>query len=254
MSTGGKPVNDLRDEALKQAREKLKESAERDRLMVKAVNLYDELGNNVSKEMERFRDWYSLYFPELEEEISEDEHLVKILSKTVERDRVAGFEELAESSTGMTLTDKDIEVLEESLNVIEKKRSHRENLEKYIEQVAEEEMSNLSTVLGPLLAARIVALAGSLEDLAKKPASTVQMLGAEKALFRYLHGEGTPPKHGVIFQHRFINSLPESKRGKMARFLANKAVMAARLDQYGDKEKGEELRQECLERFEDLKN
>jgi len=245
-------VNDLRDEALKEAREKLKQSAERDRLMVKAVKFYDQLGNDVSNEMERFRDWYSLYFPELEEEISDDEHLVKILSKTVEREKVPGFESMAEKSTGMVLTDKDVEMIEEALDLVEKKIDQREELEDYIVDVAEDAMPNLSTVLEPILAARLVALTGSLEDLAKKPASTVQMLGAEKALFRYLHGTGTPPKHGIIFQHSFINSLPENKRGKMARFLANKAVMAARLDQYGDKRKGEELREECLNRFEEL--
>ncbi len=247
-------MNDVRDKALEQAREKLKESADRDRLMVKAVNFLDETQNNLEQETQRFRDWYQLHFPELTEEISDDEHLIKILSKNVERNNVNGFESLAENSTGMPLTDEDIEILEDSLTLLEKKMERRKRLENYIETVAEEEMPNLSTVLGTLLAARIVSEAGGLEELAKKPASTVQMLGAEKALFRYLHGKGTPPKHGILFQHNFVNSLPENKRGKMARFLANKAVMAARIDNYGDKQKGEELRQECLERFEELKD
>lgn len=247
-------MNDVRDKALEQAREKLKESADRDRLMVKAVNFLDETQNNLEQETQRFRDWYQLHFPELTEEISDDEHLIKILSKNVERNQVNGFESLAENSTGMPLTDEDIEILEDSLTLLEKKMERRKRLENYIETVAEEEMPNLSTVLGTLLAARIVSEAGGLEELAKKPASTVQMLGAEKALFRYLHGKGTPPKHGILFQHNFVNSLPENKRGKMARFLANKAVMAARIDNYGDKQKGEDLRQECLERFEELKD
>ena len=247
-------MNDVRDKALEKAREKLKESADRDRLMVKAVNFLDETQNNLEQETQRFRDWYQLHFPELTEEISDDEHLIKILSKNVERNQVNGFESLAENSTGMPLTDEDIEILEDSLTLLEKKMERRKRLENYIETVAEEEMPNLSTVLGTLLAARIVSEAGGLEELAKKPASTVQMLGAEKALFRYLHGKGTPPKHGILFQHNFVNSLPENKRGKMARFLANKAVMAARIDNYGDKQKGEDLRQECLERFEELKD
>ena len=247
-------MNDVRDKALEKAREKLKESADRDRLMVKAVNFLDETQNNLEQETQRFRDWYQLHFPELTEEISDDEHLIKILSKNVERNQVNGFESLAENSTGMPLTDEDIEILEDSLTLLEKKMERRKRLENYIETVAEEEMPNLSTVLGTLLAARIVSEAGGLEELAKKPASTVQMLGAEKALFRYLHGKGTPPKHGILFQHNFVNSLPENKRGKMARFLANKAVMAARIDNYGDKQKGEELRQECLELFEELKD
>jgi nucleolar protein 56 len=114
-------------------------------------------------------------------------------------------------------------------------------------------MPNLSKLLGTFLAARMLALAGGLEEMAKMPASTVQMLGAEKALFRYLRGEGTPPKHGLLFEHEFVRPLLSNERGKMARFTANKAVMAARLDNYGDKDKGEDLRDEAREKFEDLK-
>lgn len=245
--------DDLREKAIEETRDKLKSAADRDRLMVKAVNFLDENNNNFNAEMERFRDWYGLHFPELEKEITDDEHLIKILSNGLRRDELYAFSEMAENSTGMPLTDDDLEMLEEAYESLEKKLKMRGKIESYVEGVAEEEMPNLETVLGPLLAARIVALAGGLEELAKKPSSTVQMLGAEKALFRYLHGEGTPPKHGVLFQHNFVNSLPEDKRGKMARFLANKAVMAARIDQYGDKQKGEELREECQEKFEELK-
>ena len=78
------------------------------------------------------------------------------------------------------------------------------------------------------------------------------MYGAEKALFRYLKGEGTPPKHGVIFEHDKVNTLPEDKRGKMARFIANKAALASRLDQYGEKDKTEEYREEIQEKYLEL--
>lgn len=247
-------MNDIRDKAIEQARKELKESADRDRLMVKAVNFLDEANQNFGKEMERFRDWYALHFPEFVDEISDDEHMVKILSDGVNRDSLDAFSSMAEKSTGMPLTEEDEEVLEESLEILETKLAHRNRLEKYVKNVAREEMPNLETVLGPLIAARLVAIAGGLEELAKKPSSTIQMLGAEKALFRYLHGEGTPPKHGILFQHSFVNSLPEDKRGKMARFIANKTAMAARLDQYGDKQKGEELREECQEMFNQLKS
>lgn len=243
----------LREQAIEQTRDKLKSAADRDRLMVKAVNFLDENNNNFNAEMERFRDWYGLHFPELEKEITDDEHLIKILSNGLKKDELDAFSEMAESSTGMPLNEDDVEMLEEAYESLEKKLAMRGKIESYVEKVAEEEMPNLQKVLGSLLAARIVALAGGLEETAKKPSSTIQMLGAEKALFRYLHGEGTPPKHGVLFQHNFVNSLPEDKRGKMARFLANKAVMAARIDQYGDKDKGEELREECREKFEELK-
>lgn len=247
-------TEDIREKALEDTKEKLREEADRDRLMIKAINLLDQTNNDFNEEMERFRDWYLQHFPELEKEISDDKHLIKILSEGIKRTELDAFSEMAEESTGMPLTDTDAAMLERALENLEDKHELRQELEEYVEEVAEEEMPNLETLLGPLLAARLVSMAGGLEELAKKPSSTVQMLGAEKALFRYLKGEGTPPKHGILFQHRFVNSLPGDKRGKIARFLANKTSMAARLDQYGDKLKGEELREECREKFEELES
>lgn len=245
-------MEDKRKKALEQTREKLG-SEDRDRFMMKAVEYLDENNNNFNAEMERFRDLYQLHFPELEKEITDDEHLIRILSNGINRDNLDSFSSMSEDSTGAPLTEVDEEMIEQIHSNLEDKLDTRKELEEYIEEIAEEEMENLGKLLGPLLAARLVSLAGGLEELAKKPSSTVQMLGAEKALFRYLKGEGTPPKHGILFQHSFVNSLPENKRGKMARFLANKAAMAARLDEYGDKFKGDSLREECREKFEELK-
>lgn len=244
---------DKRKKALEQTREKLKDNRNRDKFMMKAVELLDENNSNFNAEMERFRDIYSLHFPELEKEISKDEHLIKILSENLSRDQIDSFTEMANKSTGSPLEPADEKILEKIHSGLEDKLELRGELEEYVEEIVKDEMENLGTLLGPLLTARLVSLAGGLEELAKKPSSTVQMLGAEKALFRYLKGQGTPPKHGVVFQHNFVNSLPENRRGKMARFLANKAVMAARLDQYGEKQKGKELREECREKFEQLK-
>ena len=244
---------DKRKEALERAKSRLREEASRDQLVIKAVKMLDEASGNFQDEFERFKDWYSIYFPELMEELSEDEHVMKILDKGLKREEVKGFESMAEESTGKALKEEDLEMLQRSFGMLQKKHQAKGELEEYIESSMKEDASNISTLLGPLLAARLMALAGSLEELAKKPASTVQMLGAEKALFRYLRGNGTPPKHGIIFEHEYINTLPEDKRGKMARFLANKAVMAARVDQYSDKNKGEEYREKAREKYEELK-
>lgn len=244
---------DLREKALEETREDLKNSVDRDRFIVKSVKILNQINSTMKSEMEVFRDMYSLHFPELEAEIGDDEELLKILEKGVDRSELDAFEDLAGSSTGADLPEEEKKLLEKSLEVIMDERKLAEDLENYIEEAVEEEMPNLSMLLEPLLTAKLMAHAGSLEDLAKKPASTVQMYGAEKALFRYLRGTGTPPKHGVIFEHQFVSSLPDEKRGKMARFMANKAVMAARLDFYGDKNKGEALRQEAQEKFDELK-
>lgn len=244
---------ELREQAIEETREELGGDVDRVKMASKAVKLLDRYHTDFEEEMEDFRDWYSLHFPELVQEISEDEHLVRILEDGLHRDELESFESLAEDSTGSELGEEDLEVLKEVFKDLKDRKQKAERLEDYVRNVVEEEMPNLGTLLGPLLAARLVSLAGGLEDLAKKPSSTIQVLGAEKALFRYLHGEGTPPKHGVLFQHNFVNTLPEDKRGKMARFLANKSAMAARLDFYSDKQKGEDLREECQEKFSQLK-
>lgn len=245
--------DELREQAIEETREELGGDVNRVKMASKAVKMLDRYNSGFEEEMEDFRDWYSLHFPELVQEISEDEHLVRILEDGLHRNDLDAFESLAEDSTGSELGEEDLEVLQEVFNDLKDRKQKAERLEEYVKSVVEEEMPNLGTVLGPLLAARLVSLAGGLEDLAKKPASTIQVLGAEKALFRYLHGEGTPPKHGVLFQHNFVNTLPEDKRGKMARFLANKSAMAARLDFYSDKQKGKGLRDECQEKFSQLK-
>jgi nucleolar protein 56 len=242
---------EIREKALKRTREDISET-DRVQLMVKAVKNMDQIKNSQSNEMEAFRDWYSLHFPELEAEIEEDEHLVKILSRGVNREELDPFEEMAENSTGMALGEEDEKIIEKYVDSLGSRQKLIDEIGDYVEKIAKEEMPNVSVLLGPVLGARIVQLAGGLEELAKKPASTVQMFGAEKALFRHLREGGNPPKHGILFEHEFVSPLHADERGKMARFLANKTVIAARLDQYGDKEKGDELREECREKFEQL--
>lgn len=244
---------EVRSEALKQTREEIS-GINRVQLMVKAVKNLDQLKSSQSNEMEAFRDWYSLHFPELEREIEEDEHLLKILSGSVERSELKNFAEMAEGSTGMVLGEEDKDILKSYVDSLGSREKIIRKVESYVEDIAKEEMPNVSILLGPVLGARMVQLAGGLEELAKKPASTVQMLGAEKALFRHLREGGNPPKHGILFEHEFVSPLHSDQRGKMARFLANKTVIAGRLDQYGEKEKGVELREECREKFEELKN
>jgi nucleolar protein 56 len=114
-----------------------------------------------------------------------------------------------------------------------------EALRAAIERSAPEVAPNLAAMAGPVLAARLIALAGGLEDLAKSPSSTVQVLGAEDALFAHLRGQGPSPKHGVIFTHEFVRGTPREHRGSAARALAGKLTLAARVDHYSGERKPE---------------
>ena len=106
----------------------------------------------------------------------------------------------------------------------------RKTIEEHVDAQMKEEAPNLSAVLGTAVGARILARAGSLNKLATMPASTIQVLGAEKALFRALKTGSNPPKHGIIFQHAIVHAAPRWQRGKIARAVAAKAAIAARVD------------------------
>lgn len=108
----------------------------------------------------------------------------------------------------------------------------RGELEDLLETRAREIAPNLSSILGPVLAARLISRAGGLERLAMLPASTIQVIGAERALFRHLRGRAPSPKHGIIFRHPLIQSSPKRLRGRIARALAAKLAIAARIDLY----------------------
>lgn len=243
----------LREKAISRTRSELESSVERDDLLAKAVKQHDELENDIRNQVETLRDWYSVHFPELESELDDDDRFVQILQKYgIERSEIEPFSEMAARSTGSAISASDREMIESVVESVSSMIEARDGIEEYVRDNAAEEFENLSSLLGPLLASRLVSLAGGLEELAQKPASTVQMLGAEKALFRHLKGNGSSPKHGVLFEHRFVRDLPEDKRGKMARFLANKTVIAARVDQYGDDDKSEKLNSEIEDKYSDL--
>ena len=106
------------------------------------------------------------------------------------------------------------------------------SLRGHIERTAPEVAPNLAALAGPVLAARLIALAGGLKQLARKPAGTVQVLGAEEALFAHLRGRAPSPKHGVIFTHEAVSGTHSDNRGSAARALAGKLAIAARVDHY----------------------
>ena len=120
---------------------------------------------------------------------------------------------------------------------------------KSLKQVA----PNMAAVVGASLSARLISIAGSLDNLAKMPASTLQVLGAEKALFRSLKTGARPPKHGVIFQHTAIHQSPRWQRGKIARTLAGKLSIAARVDAFHGDFIGEKLRDNVNKKVDEIK-
>jgi nucleolar protein 56 len=128
----------------------------------------------------------------------------------------------------------------------------RERVREFVEAQAPAVAPNLSMLAGPVLAARLIALAGGLEELAKMPSGTVQVLGAEDALFAHLRGHAPSPKHGVIYTHEYVRGTHPDERGSASRALAGKLSIAGRVDHYsGDRRP--ELRDELDERMERIR-
>jgi nucleolar protein 56 len=250
-------------------RRKLRGAAsKRDLLAIQAIRAIDDIDKTINLFSERLREWYSIHFPELDNLIDDHELYASIVSKFGYRDEIneEGLIELglskeksqrlltaAKKSIGADVTDVDIKSVRMlSDTVLELYRIRRE-LTDYIESVMKEVAPNITALVGPTLGARLLSLAGSLEDLAKMPASTIQVLGAEKALFRALRKKGRPPKHGVIFQYPDIHTSPRWQRGKIARALAAKLAIAARVDQFSGRFIGDKLNEELKKRIEEIK-
>ncbi|MEM2217414.1 MAG: C/D box methylation guide ribonucleoprotein complex aNOP56 subunit, partial [Thermofilaceae archaeon] len=196
------------------------------------------------------------------------ENYVKVVSQigfrnAISRDHLLelGFDEetakriesAANSSMGADMTDFDLSAIklisDSTLQLFEIRR----NLEKYIDEAMMEVAPNVRGLVGSLIGARLIALSGGLAKLAAMPASTIQVLGAEKALFRALKTGSRPPKHGVIFQHPTIHKSPKWQRGKIARALAAKLAIAARIDAFTGEYKADELKEQIEQRIEEIK-
>jgi len=239
----------------------------RDLVVVQAIQTIDDLDKTLNLFMGRIREWYGLHFPELDRIVDKHETYARLIISLGQRENLtienlekqglpkARAEKIAEAvkkSMGAELSEEDIDQMQAlSQNVLEL-YNMRQSLERYADSVMKEVAPNISAIAGPLLGARLIALAGGLRSLAKMPASTVQVLGAEKALFRALRSGTRPPKHGIIFQHNLIQEAKPWQRGKVARGLAGKISIAARVDAFSGKYRGDELKADLDGRMEEI--
>ncbi|MCK5332961.1 MAG: hypothetical protein KAJ24_00475 [Candidatus Aenigmarchaeota archaeon] len=211
-----------------------------DKLIIHAVNALDEIERTTNTLVMRLREWYGQYFPEAGYKLSDNKAFSEYISTTLYRSDVRGAE--PHDSLGSDISKEDLEEIRVFAKKILEDFKAREALEKYIEMKSKKVCPNTHAILGGMMAARLLAHAGSLERLAKFPASTIQILGAERAFFRFKHGTGSSPKHGVIFNTRYLQSAPRDKKGKVARILAGKLAIALKLDFYGGEFRGDSLR------------
>ncbi len=231
---------------------KIRESIDFGEHLARAVETIQDLNETINIKMERLKTWYSLYFPELKDEVN-NERFVGLITEYGDRNEIKEKIGFDDEFTGQEITDQEMGHLRSLAKTIKDDMDLREDLERYVEERMEEHAPNLSTLTGPKLGGELIAKQGSLESLAKQPASTIQVLGAEKSLFRHLDKGTDPPKHGLILQHPYVHKAPESLRGKIARIFSNKIAIAARIDYFDGEYRGDKIREELEEKIEEIK-
>lgn len=206
-----------------------------DQRVIQAVEALDDINETTNSLSERLFEWYGGYFPESG---LSGEALAAFITKYGSRENVPYGDILylkARNSMGAKLEAADEALLKGFAESVCSLYERRKQIEAYIESSMETLAPNLTMLAGPMLGARLISIAGSLEKLATFPSSTVQVIGANKALFKHLRARAPSPKHGIIYSHPLINTSPWWVRGKAARALAAKLSLAARIDFYSAK-------------------
>jgi len=242
----------LRQATMKLARESLSEE-DPGAFISEQVRAYDDLVATCNLMSERLREWYGLYFPELEGS-TDDKRYAELVSKDPDKKEViSALGKDIDSGMGAPFSEDDLESVRRLATAAHEAYRARDEMERFIQKKMKEEVPNLTAVAGPIIGARLISLAGGLERLAGMPTSTIQLLGAEKAMFRHLKDRSRPPKHGVIFQHPYVHKSPYWQRGKIARALAGKISLAARADYYGSSDISEQLVEGLEKRVEEIR-
>lgn len=233
------------------SRHKLKFSPDKvDTMIIQAIVLLDDLDKELNIYVMRIKEWYGWHFPEMSRIISDNMAYVRAIkamgfrtmadktdfSEILPEDIEMSLKAVAKVSMGTEITNDDLENINLLADQILSLSDYRIQLSEYLHNRMQAIAPNLTALVGELVGARLIAHAGSLLNLAKQPASTIQILGAEKALFRALKTKHDTPKYGLIYHASLIGQASAKNKGKIARVLATKAAISLRVDAMGEKD------------------
>ncbi|MBU2100111.1 NOP58 family protein [Candidatus Micrarchaeota archaeon] len=257
----------LKEKLVKKTRERVKEAfTGKDVHIIKAVSVIDELDKMANLISENAREWFGFHFPELNSLVEDNETFLKLVligdrknfseKKIMEvynnEEKAKEIEIKAKNSMGSPIEENPLKEIQKlAVKGIEIKKQRNE-LAEFIEKEIKEILPDFSDLAEPLIAARILAKAGSARKLALMPSSTIQLLGAEKALFQHIRSGAKPPKYGYIFAHPMLKKVKRSEQGKFARTLAGKLSIAAKTDYFKGKSNSKELKKELEKRINEL--
>lgn len=235
------------------SRSKVKFNVHRvDNMIIQSIALLDQLDKDINTFSMRIREWYSYHFPELVKIVPENYLYAKVAQfiknrKELSEESLEGLEEIVMDSSkaqaildasrmsmGMDISPVDLMNIEVFAGRVVSLADYRQRLSEYLRAKMEGVAPNLASLIGDQVGARLISHAGSLTNLAKYPASTVQILGAEKALFRALKTKSNTPKYGLLFHSTFIGRAATKNKGRISRYLANKCSIASRIDCFSE--------------------
>merc|ERR1712037_848575 len=241
-----------------------------DNMIIQSIALLDQLDKDINTFCMRIREWYSYHFPELIKIVPENALYAKVVKlvknrKELTAEKLEALEAIlmdsaraqavidaSKSSMGMDISPVDLLNIDMFASRVIGITEYRKELSTYLRSKMSVVAPNLAVLIGDTVGARLISHAGSLTNLAKCPASTVQILGAEKALFRALKTKGNTPKYGLIFHSTFIGRAQQKNKGRISRYLANKCSLASRIDCFSDEATtvfGEKLKDQVEERL-----
>ncbi|KAH7222906.1 hypothetical protein BKA60DRAFT_563906 [Fusarium oxysporum] len=233
------------------SRHKLKFSADKvDSMIIQAIKLLDDLDKELNVYAMRTKEWYGWHFPEMAKILNDNLAYARVILAVGMRTNIAdsdlseilpeeietSIKAAAEISMGTEITDEDLDNIKLLADQVIVYSNYRTQLSSYLESRMRAIAPNLTALVGYLVGARLIAHAGSLISLAKSPGSTIQILGAEKALFRALKTKHDTPKYGLIYHSSLIGQATGRNKGKIARMLSAKAALGLRVDALGDAE------------------
>lgn len=235
------------------SRYRLKFSAEKvDVMIIQAISLLDDLDKELNNYAMRLKEWYSWHFPELIDIVSDYLLYAKVvkeigmrtnireidLKSLIPEDIEKEIHEAAEKSMGTEISADDENHIKDLATQVIEMYEYRESLSNYLKARMAAVAPNLSAMVGEIVGSRLIAKAGSLVNLAKLPSSTVQILGAEKALFKAMRTKHNTPKYGLIYHASLVGAAPVSVKGKVSRSLAAKCALCIRFDALGESPDG----------------
>ncbi|MAG91259.1 hypothetical protein CMO83_01120 [Candidatus Woesearchaeota archaeon] len=227
----------------------VKASVKDDVLIIQAIKSVDELDKTTNLLAKRLREWYDLYNPEFSRSIRNHEKFVEEILENEKKDLLKRLNIKESDSIGADFEQENLEPLKGLTHQLYDLYQLRKSQLDYISALMDESCPNTRAVCDVLVCAKLIEHAGSLKRLSEMPASTIQILGAEKALFRHMKTGARPPRHGVIIAHTLIAGSPERMHGVIARALANKISIASKIDYFQGKFIGDKLRKELEEKF-----